>query len=71
MLTLFINHFNGSIWMVTGIGYCGRRGKRRRERQMRKLCENPLRFHFYPPPRMKKRRITIIEKDGKNRSYLR
>jgi hypothetical protein len=57
--------------MVTGIGYCGRRGKRKRERHMRKLCENPHRFHFYPPPRTKKRKITIIGKDGNKKRFLR
>jgi hypothetical protein len=51
--------------MVTGIGYCGRIGKRKREKQIRQLCENPSRFHFYPPPRTKKRKLIIISKDGK------
>jgi hypothetical protein len=51
--------------MVTGIGYCARRGSRKRERQLRELCENPRKFHFYPPLKINKKKITVIRKDGK------
>jgi hypothetical protein len=51
--------------MVTGIGYCGRIGRRRRERQLKLLTDHPERFHFYPPPRRRKRRLVITGRDGK------
>ena len=53
------------IEMVTGIGFCGRRGQRKRERQLRKLSDHPELFHFYPPPRTTKRKIVITDIDGK------
>jgi hypothetical protein len=51
--------------MVTGIGFCGRRGKRKRERQLRELSDHPERFHIYPPPRTSDRKLIITDKDGK------
>jgi hypothetical protein len=51
--------------MVTGIGYCGRIGRRKRERQIRELCDNPERFHFYSLPPKRTRRLVVIGKDGK------
>ena len=51
--------------METGIGFCGRRGQRKRERQLRRLSEHPERFHFYPPPKKRKRKLVITGKDGK------
>jgi len=53
------------VGMVTGIGFCGRRGQRKRERQLRRLSEHPERFHFYPPPRKRDRKLVITGKDGK------
>jgi hypothetical protein len=50
--------------MVTGIGFCGRRGQRKRERQLRNLSEYPERFHFFPPPRVRDRKLVITGKDG-------
>jgi hypothetical protein len=51
--------------MVTGIGFCGRRGLRKRERQLRELSEHPERFHFHPPLRKRDRKLVITSKDGK------
>jgi hypothetical protein len=51
--------------MVTGIGFCGRKGRRKRERQFKELTDHPERFHFYPPPRRRQRRLIITGKDGK------
>jgi hypothetical protein len=51
--------------MVTGIGFCGRRGQRKRERQLRELSDHPERFIFYPPPRSRNRKMVITGKDGK------
>jgi hypothetical protein len=51
--------------MVTGIGYCARRGKRKREKQLRELNDHPERFHFYPPHRTRNKKLLITDKDGK------
>ena len=51
--------------MVTGIGFCGRRGQRKREKQLRELSDHPDKFHFYPPLRIKVRKLVITSKDGK------
>jgi hypothetical protein len=51
--------------MVTGIGFCGRIGRRKRERQMRELCEHPERFHFYSKTSKRTRNYVIIDKNGK------
>jgi len=51
--------------MVTGIGFCGRRGRRKRERQLRNLSEHPERFHFFPPPRVREGKLVITGKNGK------
>jgi hypothetical protein len=51
--------------MVTGIGFCGRRGQRKRHRQMRELTEKPEKFHFHPPLRTINRKLVITGKDGK------
>jgi hypothetical protein len=51
--------------MVTGIGFCGRRGQRKRERQLRELSDYPERFHFYPPENKSDRKLVITDKDGK------
>jgi hypothetical protein len=51
--------------MVTGIGYCGRIGKRKREKHIRELSEHPERFYFYPPLRKRNRKLVITGKDGK------
>jgi|GEM_PF-1247193 len=51
--------------MVTGVGFCGRIGRRKRERQLKELSDHPERFYFYPPVRQKKRKLVIIGKDGK------
>ena len=53
--------------MVTGIGFCGRIGRRKRERQIRELCNNPERFHFYSSPVKRRRKIVITEKNGESR----
>jgi hypothetical protein len=50
--------------MVTGIGFCGRRGQRKRERQLRELSDHPERFVFYPPPRETGRKLVITDRDG-------
>jgi len=50
--------------MVTGIGYCGRRGKRKRERHIRLLSEHPERFIFYSKPIKRNRKIVFKNKDG-------
>lgn len=50
--------------MVTGIGFCGRIGQRKRERQMQELCTNPEKFHFYSIAKRKNRLIVITEKNG-------
>ena len=50
--------------MVTGIGFCGRRGKRKRERHMRLLSEHPERFIFYSQPKRRERKIVFRNKDG-------
>lgn len=50
--------------MVTGIGFCGRIGRRKRERQMRELCEHPERFHLYSKPPKRIRNYVIIDKNG-------
>ena len=52
--------------MVTGIGFCGRIGRRKRERQIRELCNHPERFHFYSSPIKKRRTYVITEKNGDN-----
>ena len=57
-----------SVIMVTGIGYCGRRGQRKRERQLRTLSDHPEKFIFYPPPRKRNRRVCITGRDGKKTS---
>ena len=48
--------------MVTGIGYCARRGKRRREKQTRHFIENPEKYHFWPPPKLIKPVSKNVEK---------
>ena len=50
--------------MVTGIGFCGRRGRRKRERQLRELSDHPEKFHFYPPEDKRKRKLVITDEDG-------
>jgi hypothetical protein len=50
--------------MVTGIGFCGRIGRRKRERQIRLLCDHPERFQFYALPPKKNRKLVIIDKNG-------
>jgi len=57
-----------SVIMVTGIGYCGRRGQRKRERQLRDLSAHPEKFIFYPPPRKRNRRVFITGRDGEKTS---
>jgi len=51
--------------MVTGIGFCGRKGQRKRERQLRALSDHPERFHFYPPEDKRKRKMIITDENGK------
>lgn len=51
--------------MVTGVGFCGRIGRRKRERQMRRLIETPEKFHFTMPPKKRNLKVIIISKDGK------
>ena len=51
--------------MVTGIGFCGRKGQRKRERQLRMLSDHPERFQFYPPENKKDRKLVITDENGK------
>lgn len=50
--------------MVTGIGYCARRGQRKREQQIYNLTNHPEKYNFYPPLIIKERKITITMEDG-------
>ena len=50
--------------MVTGIGYCGRRGKRKREKHMRLLSEHPERYIFYSRQKRRDRKFIIKDRDG-------
>ena len=50
--------------MVTGIGYCGRIGRRKREKHIHELCNHPERFHFYSLPSKKLRKYVIIDRNG-------
>ena len=50
--------------MVTGVGFCGRIGRRKRERQIRELCNHPERFHFYSSPSKRIRTYVITDKNG-------
>ena len=54
---------NLPITMVTGIGFCGRKGKRKRERQIKEICEHPEKYHFYPPLKKKYYKISFTHKE--------
>ena len=51
--------------MVTGIGFCGRRGRRKRERQLRDLSDHPEKYHFHPPLTKRDRKLVITDENGK------